>query len=361
MMEHSCPLNTRKHYLLTEALSLGCSVDRSSKEGTLDVEEITKKKREVVARFGPWTAHCIHLGHHIYTFDKPQMEPQEDSRLRRFLQIVSDVVEEPLDRLRVLDLACLEGHFAIEFALHGANVLAIEGREANLEKTRFVKEVHSLSNIELVLDDVRNLDEKRHGYFDVVLCLGILYHLNTPDVIDFLERISKVCARMTIIDTHISDRDEASYTWKGKTYWGRYAYEHDTNATPEEKSAKLWKSLDNPRSFHFTRASLCNVLRHVGFTSVYACLNPYEYHNPNWPSAAAEGDKPAVWKNRITLVAIKGRNQTILSSPVTETSPEIDRPEKPIFLEHGLDYGLKSRLGKFLPGRTKKLLEKIIR
>jgi hypothetical protein len=72
-------------------------------------------------------------------------------------------------------------------------------------------------------------------------------------------------------------------------------------------------------------------------------------------------DKPAVWKNRITLVAIKGRNQTILSSPVTETSPEIDRPEKPIFLEHGLDYGLKSRLGKFLPGRTKKLLEKIIR
>jgi 2-polyprenyl-3-methyl-5-hydroxy-6-metoxy-1,4-benzoquinol methylase len=210
----------------------------------MQIAEIKEKKQEIIERFGPWTAGHIHLADQIYTFD----EPHWDSRLRRFVQIAADLTGEPLERLSVLDLACLEGQYGIEFALHGADVFAIEGREANLAKVRFAKEVLSLDNLELALDDVRNLDEKRYGHFDVVLCLGILYHLDTPDVMDFMESISKVCRRMTIIDTHISLSDEASYTWKGKTYWGRHGEEHEADATPEEKLAALWNSLDNPRS-----------------------------------------------------------------------------------------------------------------
>jgi SAM-dependent methyltransferase len=332
----------------------------------MEIEEIKRKKQEIAEHFGPWTAHCIHLGSQIYTFEESQM----DSRLRRFLQIASDITGEPLEMLRVLDLACLEGHYSIEFALHGANVLAIEGREANLAKARFVKEALSLNNLELALDDVRKLDQDRHGVFDVVLCLGILYHLDTPDVMDFVEKISTVCQRVTIIDTHISLSDEASYTWKGKTYWGRYAQEHRADATPDEKARLLWFSLDNPTSFRFTRASLCNLLRRVGFTSVYECLNPYEYHNPNWPRVR-KAEKYAVWKDRITLVAIKGRNQTLLSSPITEASPEIDRPEKsqylvghklmPGELRREMPRSLRSITGRLLPRQVKTVLKKLIR
>ena len=332
----------------------------------MQTDEIKQKKREIIERLGPWTGGCIYLAEQIYTFD----EPHWDSRLRRFVQIAADLTGEPLETLRVLDLACLEGQYGIEFALHGADVLAVEGREANLAKVRFAKEVLSLDNLELALDDVRNLNEECHGHFDVVLCLGILYHLDAPDVMDFVERISKVCRRITIIDTQISLSDEASYTWKGKTYWGQYGTEHDADATPEKKLGSLWYSLDNPRSFHFTRASLCNLLRHVGFTSVYECLNPYEYHNPNWP-LAAEGNRYVVWKDRITLVAIKGRHQTLLSSPITDASPEIDRPERPECIEQRQHVpgvsgrkrsrGLRSRLGRFLPGPVKGVLRRIIR
>jgi hypothetical protein len=108
----------------------------------------------------------------------------------------------------------------------------------------------------------------------------------------------------------------------------------------------------------------------VGFTSVYECLNPYEYHNPNWP-LATEGDRHAVWKDRITLVAIKGRNQTLLSSPVTDALPEIDRPERQEYMgqphhipgvsEHRRSRGLRSRLGRFLPGPVKAVLRRINR
>jgi hypothetical protein len=183
---------------------------------------------------------------------------------------------------------------------------------------------------------------------------------------NFVEKISTICKRVAIIDTHISPSDESSYSWNQKLYWGRYAKEHDTNATSAEKLASAWYSLDNTKSFQFTRASLCNLLRHVGFTSVYECLNPYEYSNPNWP-LPAEGDGHVVMKDRITLVAIKGQDQTLLSSPVTEASSEIDRPEKPDYWE-GMPLvlvadakrSLRSKLGKLLPKAIKRVLRKII-
>jgi SAM-dependent methyltransferase len=327
----------------------------------VNAKEIEKEKQALIKRFGPWTGHCIHLMDDMYTFDHPEKDP----RLRRVVQISSDITGQPLKKLRVLDLACLEGHFGIEFALRGSSVLAIEGREANLEKARFVKEILCLNSLELVLDDVRNLNEDRYGFFDVVLCLGILYHLDTPDVMNFVAKISTICKKVAIIDTHISLTDEVSYSWNQKLYWGRHEKEHDPNATSEEKLASVWYSLDNPRGFKFTRASLCNLLRHVGFTSVYECLNPYEYYNPNWP-LPAEGDGHVVMRDRITLVAIKGQNQKLLSSPVTEASPEIDQPEKPDYWEGmplfpavEIKRSLRSKLGKLLPKGIKRFLRKI--
>ncbi len=141
-------------------------------------------------------------------------------KLRRIVQIVSDIVGKPFHELRILDLACLERLYAIEFARCGAEVVAIEGREANIEKARFVKNVFSLGNLELVKDDVRNLSKEKYGSFDVILCLGILYHLDIPDVFSFLEMISEVCRKVTLIDTHVSQRAEKSYTYNGKEYLG---------------------------------------------------------------------------------------------------------------------------------------------
>src|SRR5262249_350381 len=112
-------------------------------------------------------------------------------------------VAKPLDTVRVLDLACLEGLHSVEFALNGAKVVGVEGREANLAKARFTKDALSLGNLELVHDDVRNLSRERYGEFDVVLCLGILYHLDTPDVMKLAKNLAEVCTRVAIIDTHL--------------------------------------------------------------------------------------------------------------------------------------------------------------
>lgn len=287
-------------------------------------ERVRQQRDEIIAADGPWTAYSIHLGDDLYTFDYPINDP----RLRRFLQIASDIVAKPLDTLRVLDLACLEGHYGIEFALHGASVVAIEGREVNLAKTRFAKDALSLNNLELVQDDVRNLSRARYGEFDVVLCLGILYHLDTPDTMDLVKNVFEVCKRAAIIDTLFDTVGTESYVWNGNVYRGGYWQEHSPDATEEEQLEKLWHSIGNSRAFVLTRASLQNLLRHVGFTSTYECLNPYEYVHPEWPLPATD-DRHVIVRDRSTFLAIKGEPQRVMSSPITEATAEIDVPEKP--------------------------------
>ncbi|MBC1220039.1 bifunctional 2-polyprenyl-6-hydroxyphenol methylase/3-demethylubiquinol 3-O-methyltransferase UbiG, partial [Nostoc sp. UCD120] len=84
--------------------------------------------------------------------------------------------------MRILDLGCLEGLYSIGLALHGATVVGIEGREVNFQKAKFAKECLGLNNLEFIQDDVLNLSPEKYGYFDIVLCCGILYHLNVPEV-----------------------------------------------------------------------------------------------------------------------------------------------------------------------------------
>jgi 2-polyprenyl-3-methyl-5-hydroxy-6-metoxy-1,4-benzoquinol methylase len=276
----------------------------------MNTDQAKRKMQEIIERYGPWSSHNICLGDGLYTRDEPS---QGSLRLRRIVQVAADLTGRPLETLRVLDLACLEGIFAVEFALHGAEVLAIEGREANIEKARFAKDVLSLDNLELVLDDVRNLNISRHGEFDIVLCLGILYHLDTDDVFRFMERISEVCRGLAIIATHISPVDSEDRDWKGKKYWGRHVQEHGADVTPEEKLKALWYSLDNVRAFHFTQPSLYNLIKDSGFTSLYECINPF--HD--------------LTENYVTLVAMKGARQSLIASPITNVSPEGDWPERP--------------------------------
>jgi SAM-dependent methyltransferase len=267
-------------------------------------DKILQGRRRISERYGPWTTD-INLGHGVRTLDGEAKS--RGRRLGRIVRIVSDVAGKPLGELRILDLACLEGMFAVEFARLGANVVGIEGREANVARARFAKEALSLENLEFCQDDVRNLSKEKYGTFDVVLCLGILYHLNPPDVFRFVERIAEVCERFAVIDTHVSFAAEESHVYKGKEFLGSSYDEHNPNATQDERSKLTWASLDNPTSLWLTRPSLYNLLSFAGFTSVWEC------HNPRQTGTA---------EDRLTLLAINGERISSLPSAPEDPMPE---------------------------------------
>lgn len=288
----------------------------------MNVAQIKEKRLEIVQSYGDWTAHNIYLGDDIYTYDPSR--PDFDSSIilcsrfvRRALQIASDLTNKPLSDLRVLDLACLEGGYGIEFALHGAQVVGIDVREANLKKANFAKDMLSLGNISFVQDDVRNLSSERYGQFDVVLCIGILYHLDAPEVFHFVEKISEVCRRVTIIDTHVGLYPNSSYIHKGHEYYGWIFTEYETGCSQQMKVASVCASIDNEKSFWFTRSSLFNLLADVGFSSVYDC------HNPSCPGQPDDRD---------TLVAVKGQQEHVRSFSMKGEGAPVPRWSDPLRL-----------------------------
>ncbi|NWJ47913.1 MAG: methyltransferase domain-containing protein [Chloroflexi bacterium] len=270
----------------------------------LTLEELAQRNVAIVEKYGPWT-HNIYLGEGFYTLSDGL--EHADYRVKLFLRIVSDLAGKPLNTLRVLDLACLNGIYGLEFAMHGAQVVGIEGREANLVKAQFAKDTLGLDNIELVVDDVRNLSREKYGLFDVVICSGIVYHLDTPDVFGFIEKIGEVCTGLTIVDGHISFTPNEKREYKGETYWGRSYREHVPGATAEEIEKNLLASLDNSSSFWLTLLSLNNLLARSGFTSVYECHYPVRIER---------------YRDRVTLVAMKGKPLHLQTTPLLNDTPE---------------------------------------
>jgi len=263
----------------------------------LNADQIRAKRLELVEKYGEWTAHNIHLGDGVYTYDANDSRFDNSIQgymkvLRRMLQVASDLTNQRPNQLRVLDLACLEGIYAIEFALHGAEVVGVEIREANVEKARFAKDALNLRNVTFVQDDVRNLSVEKYGQFDVVLCIGILYHLDVPDAIHLVEKICDVCTRLAIIDTHVGLNQARTFAYQGHEYHGWGYTEHAEDATAEQKTKALHSSIDNPKSFWFTRPSLYNLLADIGFTSAYECQMPAT---------------PPQFGDRDTIVALKGQ------------------------------------------------------
>ncbi len=266
-------------------------------------ESIQKRLNELKSEYGEWTFD-IPLPFDIWTMGNLQIP---HARLRRVVQIVSDLSRKPLSDCRILDLGCLDGIFSIEFSQHGANTIGVEIREANIKKAIFCKEVLNLQNLEFHQDDVRNISLETYGKFDAVICSGILYHLPAIDAINLVHTMFKIVDRVVVVDTHVALSPKEQFLHGGDEYWGTTYREHADNATEEEKAKKLLSSADNPTSFWFTRPSLVNLLSKAGFSSVYECFIPAHVHSQ---PGLEHGD-------RCTFVALKGDICELESSPIT--------------------------------------------
>ena len=82
-----------------------------------------------------------------------------------------------------VDLACSEGWFSHRLLDWGAErVVGIDVRELNIRRAELVREHYGIEpeRLELRQSDVLRLDPEELGTFDVVLLLGLVYHLEDP-------------------------------------------------------------------------------------------------------------------------------------------------------------------------------------
>ena len=112
---------------------------------------------------------------------------------------------ERLDGLRVLDVGAWDGYYSFEAERRGGQVLATDhyswsgpgwGSKAGFDLAREVlhSEVKSLD-----IDPMEFTPDVLGGSFDVVLLLGVLYHVKSP--IELLERVRAVTDGVMILET----------------------------------------------------------------------------------------------------------------------------------------------------------------
>ena len=108
-----------------------------------------------------------------------------------------------LDGLRVLDIGAWDGFFSFEAERRGAaRVVAYDLTPEDYFGFATAKELLG-SKVEYVQGSVYDLKREIVGAFDVVLFIGVLYHLRYPLLA--LDRIRDVCDGYMVLETHYLD------------------------------------------------------------------------------------------------------------------------------------------------------------
>ncbi len=129
--------------------------------------------RKTIVELGPWF-HNIDLGG-IQTAPDHFLGDYPAIKWRRF----AHAIPADLSGCTVLDIGCNGGFYALEMKRRGAaRVVAIDSDDGYLRQARFAAQVAGLDIefAEMSVYDVAALGER----FDVVLFLGVLYHLRHP-------------------------------------------------------------------------------------------------------------------------------------------------------------------------------------
>lgn len=159
--------------------------------------------RQKVASFPRWH-YQFDLGGVLTPIYRQAWTVRHQERKRYFFDPLVELAGGSLKGKRVLDLGCNAGFWSLSAIEAGADfVLGVDGRQMHVDQSNFVFEVKGIakSRYEFVVSNFFEIDLATYGMFDVVLCLGILYHVAKP--MRLIELIAKANTDLLVIDTGI--------------------------------------------------------------------------------------------------------------------------------------------------------------
>ncbi len=184
-------------------------------------------------------------------------------------------VPEDLSGASVLDIGCNAGFYAIEMARRGAaEVVAIDSDERYLEQARFAASEAGARNIrflQMSVYDVASLGRR----FDLVIFMGVLYHLRHPLLaLDLLRR--HAVGQHMLFQCMLRGSDRADPVWND------YDFDEETQFEREDWPRLVFvenRYAGDPTNWFIpNRAGMEAMLRSAGFTilerpeaEVYVC------------------------------------------------------------------------------------------
>jgi SAM-dependent methyltransferase len=206
--------------------------------------------RERIDSFPRWHYEFDLAGVKTPIFD-PGHANRHTQRYAYFFQPLVDMLGGSLAGKRVLDLGCNAGYWSLRAIENGCDyVLGVDGRQMHIDQANLVFETKQIERhqYDFQCNNFFDLDYDRIGIFDVVLCLGIFYHINKH--FNLLELISAVNSDVLVIDTSLS-------------------------TLPGSLLEVRWDSLDEPRDaldyeliMWPTQSAVVDMVQQVGYRAV---------------------------------------------------------------------------------------------
>ena len=138
----------------------------------------------------------------VPTSHGPDIQAIHDTRWKMLDGCLGERLGDRRGELTALDLASHQGWFAVNMARSGfSRVQGIDARASHVEDSSLIADVYGLDNLSFRQGDIHSLDAETTGQFDVVLMLGLLYHLENP--VGALRTCRELCRNTCVIETQI--------------------------------------------------------------------------------------------------------------------------------------------------------------
>ena len=186
-----------------------------------------------------------------------------DERLAQFFQFAPEA-------RTILELGSLEGAQTMLLAARRSvrQVLAIEGRSANIRKAIFIQGLLDVRNVRFVQANLEETDLAAFGTFDAVFCSGLLYHL--PQPWKLIAQLPRLASKL-FLWTHYADDSQAEVLQEGLR--GKI---HAEGGADEPLSGL------SETAFWPTLGSLIKLLTTSGYQAIQVVHNDLEH--PNAPA-----------------------------------------------------------------------------
>jgi len=136
------------------------------------------------------------------TYPGADIQAIHDTRWQMLDSCLDEMLGSGRAGMSALDLASHQGWFAARMAQSGfAPVLGIDARQSHVDDSTLISRIYGLDHLSFQKGDIHRQNPDQLGTFDVVLMLGLLYHLENP--IGALRTCRALCRKLCFIETQI--------------------------------------------------------------------------------------------------------------------------------------------------------------
>lgn len=139
------------------------------------------------------------------------------TRLEMMDSVLNPRFDGQWDKLNAVDLASHEGYFACHLAKKGVHVTGLEARQEHVDDANLISFGMGLADkFSSRVQDVHEIDTTKEGPFDIVLMLGLIYHLENP--VGAIRKAHALCKDVCLIETQVAPN------LSGQLDWGNYTF-----------------------------------------------------------------------------------------------------------------------------------------